>query len=110
MQKAGVPGRIRSGLINPRRRAMFEFGRGICNTFEIASKREWLVTNGIGGFASGTIAGVLSRHYHGLLLAALRPPVGRTLTLAKLDETVIYDERIYRLFANAWEDGGIEPR
>ncbi|HEX2623007.1 MAG TPA: amylo-alpha-1,6-glucosidase, partial [Phototrophicaceae bacterium] len=64
----------------------------------------------IGGFASGTIAGVLSRHYHGLLLAALRPPVGRTLTLAKLDETVIYDGRIYRLFANAWEDGGIEPR
>jgi predicted glycogen debranching enzyme len=89
---------------------MLEAGRGICNTFEVASKREWLVTNGIGGYACGTVAGVLTRHYHGLLLAALKPPVGRTLTLVKLDERVIYDDRLYRLFTNAWEDGAIEPR
>jgi predicted glycogen debranching enzyme len=88
---------------------MLDFGRGICSVFESASSREWLVTNGIGGFAAGTMAGNLSRHYHGLLVAALNPPVGRTLMLAKLEETVIYDDRIYRLYTNRWVDGAIDP-
>ncbi len=48
--------------------------------------REWLVTNGLGGFASGTIVGTLTRRYHELLLAALRPHGERTLLVSKLDE------------------------
>ena len=43
--------------------------------------REWLVTNGLGGYASGTIGGVVTRRFHGLLIAALPVPLGRTLML-----------------------------
>ncbi len=92
-----------------------DFGREVCGHLAQAEKREWLVTNGIGGFASGTIAGLLTRRYHGLLLAALQPPLGRTLLAAKLDETVEYDGlypasgRFYPLFANRWVTGPVEP-
>jgi glycogen debranching enzyme len=51
-----------------------EFGREICGDRNLAETREWLVSNGIGGYASGTIAGLLTRRYHGLLIAALNPP------------------------------------
>jgi len=53
-----------------------EFGRAICGNPILAESREWLVTNGIGGYAAGTIGGMLTRRYHGLLIAALKPPVG----------------------------------
>ena len=68
-----------------------EFGRETTGRLDIAQSLEWLVTNGIGGFASGTVANLNIRRYHGLLLAALNPPLGCTLLLAKLDETVAYD-------------------
>ncbi|MEA5572647.1 amylo-alpha-1,6-glucosidase [Calothrix sp. UHCC 0171] len=87
-----------------------EFGREICGHLDTVESREWLVTNGIGGFASGTIAGLLTRRYHGLLMAALKPPLGRTLLLTKLDETVVYDERTYPLHANRWADGIVSPQ
>ncbi|MCC6493128.1 MAG: glycogen debranching enzyme family protein [Pirellulales bacterium] len=51
-------------------------------------KREWLVTNGLGGYASGTVAGVATRRYHGLLIAALPAPLGRIMTLSHLSEKV----------------------
>jgi predicted glycogen debranching enzyme len=79
-----------------------EFGREICGNLSQASTREWLVTNGIGGYASGTIAGLLTRRYHGLLVAALQPPLGRTLMLTKLDETANYADREYALHTNCW--------
>lgn len=60
--------------------------RAVCAEVRAALRREWLVTNGLGGFASGTVAGALTRRYHGLLVAALRPPLGRTLLVAKLDD------------------------
>ena len=91
-----------------------DFGREVLGDLSVVSKREWLVTNGIGGFAGGTLANVLSRRYHGLLLAALQPPLGRTLLLAKLDETVEYDGiypdsgRLTPLYLNRWEDGTVE--
>src|SRR5688572_5596186 len=50
--------------------------------------REWLVTNGLGGYASGTVSGVATRRYHGLLIAALTAPLGRTMTLSHLSEKV----------------------
>jgi predicted glycogen debranching enzyme len=86
------------------------FGREICCNLDSAESREWLVTNGIGGYASGTIANLLTRRYHGLLVAALKPPLGRTLMLAKLDETAVYHDRAYPLYTNRWADGTIEPQ
>lgn len=87
----------------------FDFGRDVCNHLQAAAGREWLVTNGIGGFASGTVAGLLTRRYHGLLVAALNPPLGRTLLLAKLDETAVYDGQAFPLFANRWAGGAVDP-
>src|SRR5688572_9953932 len=55
--------------------------------------REWLVTNGLGGYASGTVAGVLTRRYHGLLVAALPAPVGRILMLSRVWERVRLPDR-----------------
>ena len=85
------------------------FGREICGELQSAETKEWLVTNGIGGYASGTVAGLLTRRYHGLLVAALNPPLGRTLLLSKLDETIGYDGRTYPLSANRWASGIVEP-
>ncbi len=86
-----------------------EFGRSICGDLVIAQAKEWLVTNGIGGYASGTVAGLLTRRYHGLLVAALQPPLGRTLLAAKLDETVTYNGSQYPLFANRWSGDIVDP-
>jgi predicted glycogen debranching enzyme len=87
-----------------------EFGREICGKLDLAESKEWLVTNGIGGYASGTVAGVLTRRYHGLLMATLKPPLGRTLLLAKLDETAQYNYRSYPLHSNRWADGIVSPQ
>ncbi|MEO0395915.1 MAG: amylo-alpha-1,6-glucosidase [Cyanobacteria bacterium P01_A01_bin.137] len=89
---------------------MLTFGRELCGDLATAEAREWLVTNGIGDYAAGTIAGVLSRRYHGLLVAALKPPLGRTLLVTKLDETVYADGQRYGLATNRWGDGSIEPQ
>jgi predicted glycogen debranching enzyme len=87
-----------------------DFGREICCDLATAEKREWLVTNGIGGYAAGTIAGLLTRRYHGLLIAAIEPPVARTLLLAKLEETVGYGEQFYPLSANRWQGNIVGPQ
>ena len=87
-----------------------KFGREVCNNLAIAQSREWLVTNGIGGYASGTISGILTRCYHGLLIAALKPPVARTLLLTKLEEIVNYNGQFYDLSANRWADGTVAPQ
>jgi glycogen debranching enzyme len=88
---------------------MIDFGRDLCADLCFSAEREWLVTNGIGGYAMGNIAGLRTRRYHGLLVAALKPPVGRTLLVAKLDDTVAYDGHDYPLFANDWIRGAVEP-
>ncbi|MDZ4768707.1 MAG: amylo-alpha-1,6-glucosidase [Chloroflexota bacterium] len=85
------------------------FGRDICGDYQSATAREWLVTNGSGGYASGTISGALTRRYHGLLVAALQPPVARTLLVAKLDESARYRGVDHRLYVNAWGSGAINP-
>ncbi len=90
--------------------APLEFGRKFCGNLEAAESREWLVTNGIGGFASGTIAGGMSRRYHGLLIAALRPPVGRTHLVAGLDEIVRYGGGEFALATHRWVGGAVEPK
>lgn len=63
-------------------------------------KREWVITNGLGGYASSTILGVNTRKYHGLLVAPLNPPGSRNLILSKLDESIEIDGKSYGLFTN----------
>ena len=67
---------------------------------ENALDKEWIITNGIGGFASSTIIGANTRKYHGLLVAPIIPPARRTLILSKLDESIEIDGRKYDLFTN----------
>jgi len=87
-----------------------DFGREICGDLSAAESREWLVTNGIGGYAFGTVAGLQTRSYHGLLVAALAPPLGRTLLVEKLDETARYVGQGYPLYTNRWADGTVSPQ
>jgi predicted glycogen debranching enzyme len=88
---------------------VLSLGRDTLRDFESASSREWLVTNGIGGYAAGTVTGQLSRRYHGLLIAALQPPLGRKLLVAKLDETAAYDGQSYPLHTNQWRGDVVDP-
>ena len=83
--------------------------RATLNQFDSASGREWLVTNGLGGFAAGTVSGARTRRYHGLLVASLKPPVERVVTLAKVDEHARYADRHYALGANEFADGTLDP-
>jgi len=72
--------------------------------FDDAIHKEWLVTNGLGGYSSSTILGINTRKYHGLLVAALNPPGDRTVCLAKLDEEVVLGNRILPIGANEFRD------
>ena len=81
---------------------MIELTIDICTNFHEASSREWLETNGIGGFACGTVAGALSRRYHSLLTSATKPPLGRINTIAKLEEMLSVDGTAYELSANQY--------
>src|ERR1700684_3759168 len=89
--------------------SVVDFPRDKCRDLSFSEPREWLVTNGIGGYAFGTVAGLLTRSYQGLLTAALQPPLGRTLLLAKLDETVHYGTALFELATNRWAGGTISP-
>jgi predicted glycogen debranching enzyme len=85
------------------------FGRAVCGTLAEAERREWWIANGRGGYAAGTIAGTLTRRYHGLLIAAVDPPLGRRLVFAKADATLIDGPDQYPLFSNRWAGGQIAP-
>src|SRR5690242_16562160 len=87
---------------------MIKLAAEICTDFAKATSREWLETNGIGGFASGTVSGALTRRYHALLTAATRPPLGRVNTVSKLEETLIIDGTSYELSTNQY-NGTIHP-
>lgn len=87
---------------------MIKFSTDICGNLEAASSREWLETNGIGGFASSTITGLNSRRYHGLLIAATKPPVGRMVLLSKFEETIVIDGKRFDLSTNKYT-GAIHP-
>jgi len=87
-----------------------QFGREICGDIAAAESREWLVTNGIGGYASGTVAGSQTRRYHGLLVAALQPPVGRTQLVSAMDEIVHYAGADFSLATHRWSSGSVDPQ
>ncbi len=76
------------------------FTQEALSRFDEVIEREWLVTNGLGGYASSTVFGINTRKYHGLLVAALHPPGDRTVCLSKLDEDVIIDNDVIRLGSN----------
>jgi predicted glycogen debranching enzyme len=88
---------------------MISFDHETCRNLDLALRKEWLETNGLGGFASSTITGLNTRRYHGLLTAATRPPVGRMVLLSKLEETLVIDGKRYELSANQYP-GDIYPQ
>jgi predicted glycogen debranching enzyme len=85
------------------------FGREICENLDAAQGREWPITNGTGSYGSGAVAGWLTRAYHGLLVAVLRPPVGRTVLARVLDDTVTYGGDDYHLATQRWKRGAVAP-
>jgi hypothetical protein len=107
---------IRSGNTNQLSRVplkgegvMIRFAQDLCSNLEESLRREWLETNGIGDFASSTLSGVNTRRYHGLLVAATKPSVGRYVLLSKLEETLVINGRQFDLCTNCYP-GAIHPQ
>jgi predicted glycogen debranching enzyme len=88
---------------------MIQFQQETCGSLDAALNREWLETNGLGGFASSTIIGLNTRRYHGLLVAATKPPVGRMVLLSKFEETLFIEGRAFDLSANCYP-GAVHPQ
>lgn len=74
----------------------------------LGKNREWIICNGLGGYASSTVTGANTRKYHGLLVASLNPPVKRRVLLSSLDEELILGDEIYRLAVHEYS-GAIYP-
>src|SRR5215211_439204 len=75
-------------------------------------EQEWLLTNGIGAFSFGSVVGCNTRRYHGLLCAAVFPPLGRMMTLSRMGEILYLDGRLdpmLELSINQFQDGGFHP-
>jgi predicted glycogen debranching enzyme len=85
------------------------FGREICGDLAAGLRREWLVTNGLGGYASATLSGIATRSYHGLLVAALEPPVARTVLVGGLVEWATYGGTRYPLSTHEFTGATITP-
>src|ERR1043166_2491100 len=88
---------------------MIQFKKPVCGDLTQALSREWLETNGLGGFASSTIIGLNTRRYHGLLVAATKPPVGRFVLLSKLEETFFIESQALELSSNRYP-GVVHPQ
>ncbi len=88
---------------------MIELASDICGNLEVATGREWLETNGLGGYASSTIIGLNTRRYHGLLVAATNPPTERMVLLSKLEETLVIGDQRFGLGVNRYP-GAIHPQ
>lgn len=88
---------------------MIHFGREVTGHLDAALRREWLVTNGIGGYAMGSLAGARTRRYHSLLTASLQPPTLRTLTIANMDAWIEIDGRRFPMVTHEWAAGVVLP-
>ena len=77
--------------------------------FTEVSDREWIVTNGIGGYASSSICGANTRRYHGLLVASFNPPTDRRVLVSKLEEIIRYDDKEFSISSNTYP-GVIHPQ
>ncbi|MBO0780901.1 MAG: glycogen debranching enzyme N-terminal domain-containing protein [Ktedonobacteraceae bacterium] len=85
------------------------FDRDTCRDLHKTISQEWLITNGLGGYAAGTVAGALTRLQHGLLVTTLPGSKSPYLLLAKIDEEVAFDQRTYYLGTNEYKDGMFNP-
>jgi predicted glycogen debranching enzyme len=88
--------------------AVTAFGPEQWPDFAHGASKEWLETNGLGGYASSTVIGANTRRYHGLLVAALKPPGQRTVLLSKLEETLAVRDVEYDLSCNQYP-GVVHP-
>jgi len=88
---------------------MIHFGREITGSLDAVLRREWLVTNGIGGYAMGSLSGARTRRYHSLLTASLQPPTRRTVMVASLDSWIEIDGRRSPLVTHEWAAGVVLP-
>ena len=86
------------------------FGPQACGALEEAAKREWLVADGVGGYAMGTAAGLRTRRYHGLLVVAVGGPAERMLGLVALDPVLVLGDARVRLATHEWAGGVVDPR
>jgi predicted glycogen debranching enzyme len=85
------------------------FGPQVCGDLDAASSREWLVADGLGGFAMGTVGGLRTRRYHGLHVVATKPPGERMLGLASLDPVLVIGDARIRLAVHEWASGAVDP-
>jgi predicted glycogen debranching enzyme len=83
---------------------LINLDRTVFYTFEKALQKEWLITNGLGGYASSTVLGMNTRKYHGLLVAALHPPGDRRVFLTKLDDEIHLGTNVWHLGVNEFKD------
>jgi predicted glycogen debranching enzyme len=88
---------------------LITFRQDECQNFDFIRSREWLVTNGIGGYASSTIAGMNTRRYHGLLVAATLPPLGRLVMLSQLEDTLVIGDGRHSLSTNLYRGNVVYP-
>ncbi|MFI9641461.1 amylo-alpha-1,6-glucosidase [Micromonospora sp. NPDC051925] len=89
----------------------FGFGPGVCGELTDGATREWLVTDGLGGYATGTVSGLRTRRYHGLLVVAGETPAARRVGLVSLDPAVVLPSGArVRLGAHEWSSGVVDPR
>lgn len=87
----------------------FELRQADTGDFARMSQLEWIETNGVGGWASSTVAGVNTRRYHGLLVTASTPPTGRVVLLSKLHETLVVDGQRWDLGTTQYP-GALHPQ
>ncbi len=88
---------------------MIQLDKTILHNPDDALSREWLTTNGIGGYASSTIVGANTRRYHGLLVASFPPPLERQIVLSKVDEELVVERGYYPLCTNEYPNDVIHP-
>ncbi|MBI5957386.1 MAG: glycogen debranching enzyme N-terminal domain-containing protein, partial [Chloroflexi bacterium] len=85
------------------------FGREVTGSLDLMMRREWLVTNGVGGYAMGSLSGTRTRRYHSFLTASLKPPAQRTVMVANLDTWLDIDGRRSPLVTHEWAAGVVLP-
>jgi predicted glycogen debranching enzyme len=88
---------------------VIELGPQACGSLEESARREWLLADGLGGYAMGTVAGLRTRRYHGLLVQAAGGPSARMLGLAALDPVLVVGDARYRLATDEWASGAVDP-
>jgi predicted glycogen debranching enzyme len=88
---------------------LIHFGREVCGDLAQAERREWWLTNGVGGYASGTVAGTLTRRHHGLLVAPVKPPLDPRVVMAKAHATLLSGKHSWPLFSNRCGGGMVDP-